>query len=806
MIDSRRSRIVGFLVLGSALFALPATAADSNVKLPAKENLHLYLLIGQSNMAGRGTVEEQDKQSHPRVLTFTRENTWALAVDPLHFDKPAIAGVGVGSTFGRALADANPGVTIGLIPCAVGGTPLERWRKRGDLYQQAVERAQAALQDGTLKGILWHQGEADSADDNLARSYGERLAGMVSDLRKELAAGDAPFVAGELGQFLAREREGKPSYWLVVNEQLALLPLRVTKSTIVKSEGLKPKADGIHFDSPSLREFGRRYAIAMQRLQAEGKSAIAPAATRRPNVVVFLADDMGYSDLGCYGGEIATPNLDGLAKNGLRFTQFYNTARCWPTRSSLLTGYYAQQIRRDAVPGVRSGGQGVRPVWARLLPEMLKPLGYRSYHSGKWHVDGQPLEGGFDHSYLLQDAGRFFSPRVHFEDGEKLPVVEASSGYYSTTAIADYAIKHLKEHAEKHIEQPFFSFVAFLSPHFPLQAMQSDIDKYAGKYTPGWEAMRQARWQRIESLGLVRGKLSQPEREVGPPYDFPDALKALGPGEVNRPLPWKELTAEQQKFQATKMSVHAAMVDRMDQDVGRVLAQLRAMNALDNTLIMFLSDNGASAEIMVRDDGHDPAAPPGSAATHLCLGPGWATVANTPLRMHKTWVHEGGISTPLVVHWPRGISARGELRHNPGHVIDLVPTILDLAGGKRPESFNNESVPSPPGKSLLPAFAKDGSVARDYLFWLHEGSRAIRVGDWKLVAASPSLRGRGAAGARQETPGDWELFNLAEDRAETINLAAKMPDKVGELEQLWTQRRDEFFKLATKDSPSTTGK
>src|SRR5688572_7464458 len=180
---------------------------------------------------------------------------------------------------------------------------------------------------------------------------------------------------------------------------------------------------------------------------------------------------------------------------------------------------------------------------------------------------------------------------------------------------------------------------------------------------------------------------------------------------------------------------------------------------------------------MVRDDGHDRSAPPGSAATHLCLGPGWSTVANTPLRMHKTWVHEGGISTPLVVHWPSGISARGELRHNPGHVIDIVPTILDLVGGKRPESFNNEPVPSSPGESLLPAFAKDGSVARNDLWWLHEGSRAIRVGDWKLVAATPSLRGRGAAGARQETPGEWELFNLAEDRAETSNLAAKMPDK-----------------------------
>jgi arylsulfatase A-like enzyme len=257
------------------------------------------------------------------------------------------------------------------------------------------------------------------------------------------------------------------------------------------------------------------------------------------------------------------------------------------------------------------------------------------------------------------------------------------------------------------------------------------------------------------------------------------------------------------------MSIHAAMVDRMDREIGRVLDQLRAMNALDNTLIFFLSDNGASAEIMVRDDGHDPAAPPGSAATHLCLGPGWSTVANTPLRMHKTWVHEGGISTSLIVHWPKAISARGELRQNPGHVIDLVPTIMEAAGGKLPTTVAGQSVPVPPGRSLVPAFAKDNSVAHDYLWWLHENNRAIRVGDWKLVAAVPSLRPRGAAtkgegDAETGQPGSWELFNLADDRAETKNLAAQYPDKVRELASLWTSKRDEFFNLA-KSNPAPAG-
>jgi arylsulfatase len=505
-----------------------------------------------------------------------------------------------------------------------------------------------------------------------------------------------------------------------------------------------------------------------------------------PNVLVILADDMGFSDLGCYGGEIQTPNLDGLAANGLRFTQFYNTARCWPTRAALLTGYYAQQVRRDTVPGVPSGGKGVRPAWAPLLPAMLKPLGYRSYHSGKWHLDGKPLEVGFDHSYRLEDAGRNFSPKGHFEDDQKLPPVERGTGYYSAAAIADHAIAQLREHAEQHAGEPFFEYVAFVTPHFPLQAPQDDIVKYLGRHDAGWEAIRAERWKRIQELGIVRGTLSEPERNVGPPYDFPKQVAQFGPGEVNRPIPWDELTDEQQVFQAMKMAIHAAMVDRIDQEVGRLLDELRASKAFENTLVLFLSDNGASAEMMVRDDGHDPAAAPGSADTHLCLGPGWSTVANTPFRRHKTWVHEGGISTPLVAHWPKGIAAKGELRHDPGHVIDLVPTVLELAGGDPIATAENG--PPRPGRSLVPAFTKDGSVTHEFLWWLHEGNRAIRVGDWKLVAAGENA--------------PWELYDLAHDRTETTDLAAKYPEKVRELEKLWTAKRDEFFAEARRDGPS----
>jgi hypothetical protein len=269
-----------------ALLLAPVAGADEPAParpvVPAKAEFHLYLLIGQSNMAGRGTIEDADRVPHPRVLKFTKDNTWMPAVDPLHFDKPNVAGVGLGSAFGRAMAEANPRVTIGLVPCAVGGTPLARWQKDGDLYRQAVVRMKAAMQGGTLQGILWHQGESDSGSEKTARSYGERLAQMVRDLRAELGAADVPFVAGHLGEYLQREsKEGRPSFWPVVNEQLDSLPTRVPHSAVVSSKDLKHKGDAVHFDSPSLREFGRRYAAAMQRLQADA-AGTTPSNSQAP--------------------------------------------------------------------------------------------------------------------------------------------------------------------------------------------------------------------------------------------------------------------------------------------------------------------------------------------------------------------------------------------------------------------------------------------------------------------------------------------------------------------------------------------
>lgn len=502
----------------------------------------------------------------------------------------------------------------------------------------------------------------------------------------------------------------------------------------------------------------------------------------RPNIVFILADDMGFSDLGCYGGEIETPQLDELAEGGLRFTQFYNTARCWPTRAALMTGYYAQQVHRDALPGLGGGGGGRRQKWARLLPDFLKPHGYRNYHSGKWHIDGPVLPTGFDRSLDMRNQGDFFTAKNNRIDDVPIKIVDDESGYYATIAVADHAIDCLAEHQREHTDQPFFHYIAFIAPHFPLHALPEDIERYHDKYLDGWDETRKNRFSRQQDLQL-NATLSNLERDVGPPYHFPDAFEKLGPGEINRPIPWNDLSVEQKRFQATKMAIHAAMVDRMDREIGRVVQQLKKMGVYEKTLIFSASDNGASAEIMVRHGGHDTAAEPGSARTYLCLGPGFSSASNTPFRRHKTWVHEGGTSTPLIVHWPNGIKARGELRRTPSHVIDIVPTILDITGIKKPATWDGDPIPVAPGHSLVPAFHENVVIDRDFIWWLHEGNRAIRVDDWKLVSAK----------------GDpWELYDLGIDRAETKNLTALKPQKAKQLEEMWNREVERITQLASE--------
>lgn len=498
-------------------------------------------------------------------------------------------------------------------------------------------------------------------------------------------------------------------------------------------------------------------------------------AENPPNIFLVLGDDMGYSDATCFGGDIDTPVLDNLAENGLRFTQMYSTGRCWPSRAVILSGYYAQQVGMDP----RRGKEW--PSWSRLLPQRLKTVGYRNYHSGKWHVKGTPVDpetGGFDRSYWTRSWDRFFSPKQHWLDDQPLPEVPRGTDYYATSHMADRAIEFLTEHEDKTPGQPFFCYLAFFAPHFPLHALPEDIEKYRDAYLKGWDKVREERWARVSKMGLVNSGLARRRGDIFPPWNLPqkDLVAQIDTGEVGMALPWDELTGEQQRFQATKMAIHAAMIDRMDQEIGKVMQKIEAMGEADNTLFVFVVDNGASGEIINRGDEHDPNAPLGSAGSYLCLGPGWSTAANTPFALHKHWNHEGGISSPMVVHWPKGIQARGELRHTTSHFIDLVPTILELAGA---DTGPIGKGPALPGRSLVPVFGRDQDWNDRPLYWAHSGNRAIRVGDWKAVT-------------RRDNGDRWELYNMTDDRAELHDLASAKPEKLKELTSSWENLRDQF--------------
>jgi arylsulfatase A-like enzyme len=509
------------------------------------------------------------------------------------------------------------------------------------------------------------------------------------------------------------------------------------------------------------------------------------APAKKPNFVLILADDMGFSDARCYGGEIDTPNLDRLASHGLRFTQGYSTARCGPSRSSLLTGYYAQQTASDVMTA------GKVPEYTRFIPEYLKPLGYRSYHSGKWHMRFKPLAGvGFDHSFTVLDENRYFTPRLLELDGDVLPQPRPEEGFYSTVAFADHAVRFLKDHARNHAGSPFFLYLAPHAPHFPLHALPEDIEKYKDQFAEGWDVARERKHARMRRMGLVNCALPPLEPDMWTRWNTPDAelLAKIGPGEVTRALPWSTLTAEQKRFQRLKMAIHAAMITRMDVEIGKVLQQVQAMGAERDTLVVFLSDNGASSEQLIRGDGHDPAASPGSARTYLGLGPGWSSCSNTPLRLHKSWVHEGGIASPMIFHWPNGINDRNKLRHNPCHFVDILPTLVDLAGST-PGKHQPSGAPPLSGRSLAPALHKDGAAPHEFLYFNHNNNRAIRVGDWKLIATGDT--------------GGWELYDLSKDRCELHDVAAAHPDRVEKLAALWKEQDDAFVRVREAAPPTS---
>ena len=545
-----------------------------------------------------------------------------------------------------------------------------------------------------------------------------------------------------------------------------------------------------------------------------GVACAAPAQDPpRPNVVVILADDMGFSDAGCLGGAIRTPHLDSLAAGGLRFTRFYNTGRCCPTRASLLSGHYPHaagmgwMISDRGGPGYAGSLRKDRPT----LAELLEPAGYRSYIAGKWHVtphtgrhgpkDNWPLARGFDRYYgTVSGGGDYWDPATLVRGTEPIsafadPLRPAQfepdgSGYHYTDAIADEAVRFVADHTGQNPGDPFLLYVAFTAPHWPLHAPPALVDSYDGQFDGGWQKVREARFARQRELGL------------------PDGVDELPPPALS----WDDVPEDRRAWEADCMEVYAAMVTQMDAGIGRLLAELDRTGAAENTLVLFLQDNGGCAEGMGRNGPFVPrpdeptAEPipldeprtrrtyttregyplrrgvnvtPGPPDTFLAYGEGWANASNTPFRLYKHWVHEGGISTPLIARWPAGMrdELRGGIVRDRGHLIDLAPTLLELAGADYPAEFGGAETEPLPGWSLGPILRGDmrAAVLDDRpLFWEHEGNRAVSrpdgEGDWKLVAVEN---------------GPWELYDLSTDRTETTDLSAERPEVVAELSALW---------------------
>ena len=496
-------------------------------------------------------------------------------------------------------------------------------------------------------------------------------------------------------------------------------------------------------------------------------AGLATAATKQPpNIVLLFADDLGYSDIGCFGGEIHTPNLDSLAKEGVRFTQFYNTARCCPSRATLLSGLYAHQtgmghmVEPKPFPAY-AGDLNTRCV---TLAEALKPAGYETYLSGKWHVTpfnaskhNWPLQRGFDHYYgIIDGAGSYFDPDSLVRDNERIE--RDSPDYYLTDAIGANAVRYI-EQAKRH----FFLYASFTSPHWPLHALEPDIARYRGRYRDGWDALREERRARMVRMGILdrRWPLTPRDSQVGPWSDEPD-----------------------REWQQRRMEVYAAQVDRMDQNVGRILSALRRKGQLDNTLVMFLADNGGCAEVLRPtgqeahvasarkrgvpvETGNRPGLMPGGESTFASYGIPWANASNTPFRLYKHWVHEGGISTPFIARYPKAVRGRNTLTEQPAHLIDIMATCVDVGGAQYPST----ALPME-GRSLLSAFQGRPIERTDALYWEHEGNRAVREGNWKLVS---------------RYPGQWELYDIAADRSEMNNLASGERTRVERLARLHAQ-------------------
>lgn len=511
---------------------------------------------------------------------------------------------------------------------------------------------------------------------------------------------------------------------------------------------------------------------------AEGAASETPRARlNRPNILLIVADDLGFSDLGCYGGEIETPSLDRLASSGLRLTQFYNTSRCCPSRASLLTGQYPHRVGLGHM--TRDLGQpGYRGRLSRdavTIAQMLGTAGYRSFLSGKWHLGtADPTRHGFEEFYgTLVSARTFWDPDHYARLPEGRPARQYARGeFYGTDALTDHALDFLAL-ARQTPERPWFLYLAYNAPHFPLHAPAETIAKYADRYRRGWDVLRAERLERMKRLGIVPPQTRLTPRSVY--FDWDASEPKINPA-------WDSLSEERQADLARRMAIYAAMVDRIDQNIARVLDDLERHGESNETLIVFTSDNGACAEW--DPHGFDIKSGPqnilhqgaelermGLAGTFHSVGSGWANASNTPWRLYKHYAHEGGIASPCIVSWPALPDRRGAIDETPAHLIDLVPTFLEAAGIDSHGPVEGREMPAPAGKGLLPLLRGEPMEAR-LLFFEHEGHRAVRDGRWKLVA----LR-----------DGPWELYEMVEDRTEMHDVAADHPERVRRLAAAWEQ-------------------
>lgn len=487
--------------------------------------------------------------------------------------------------------------------------------------------------------------------------------------------------------------------------------------------------------------------------------AASATKTQRPNFIVIVADDMGFSDLGCYGGEIKTPNIDRLASEGVRFTQFYNCARCCPTRASLLTGLYnhsagiGHMVDDMGTPAY----QGYLNDRCVTFAETLRAAGYQTLMSGKWHVGEErphwPTDRGFDHYYgLISGASSYFQ----LDTGRTMaiddrPYVPASDGFYMTDAITENAIRMVHDAAAK--PSPYLLYLAYTAPHWPLQAYPSDIEKYRGHYREGWDVLRQRRYNRQIAMGIIK-----PEWKLSPRYEKVPA--------------WDTLTEKEKDEWDLRMAVYAAQIDRMDQDIGKLLKALEETHQLDNTIVFFLSDNGASAEEKigkgVQANPEDPL--PGGPKSFTSYRTPWANLSDTPFQMFKHYTDEGGIAAPLIAWSPKYISRRNALEHTPAHVMDIHPTMLKLARGRYPAEFRGNTILPLAGDDLWPLVQGHKQHASRQLFWEHSGNRAFRNGDWKIIS-------------RFKEP--WALYNMASDRTELKDVAAQEAERLHQMAQQW---------------------